>query len=119
MVTSALWPEDLAQRRDLHLQVVLLDDESRPHRREQFVLGDERAGAVDERDEQIERARTERDGRAVSEQEALAGTQLEPAETAARKRLGRGGGVAHVGWGDWSEESSARAQPVDRVAAPV
>ena len=91
--------EDLAQRGDLHLQVVLLDDQSRPHGGEEFVLRNERAGTVGECDQQIERARTHRDGRTVREQDALARKQLEPAEAAARKRLGRGGGVAHVGWG--------------------
>jgi hypothetical protein len=91
--------EDLAQRGDLHLHVVLLDDQSRPHGGEELVLRNERARAVDERDQQIERARPQRDRRTVREQDALAGTQLEAAEAAARKRLGRGGGVAHVGWG--------------------
>lgn len=102
--------ENLAQRGDLHLQVVLLDDESRPHRGEEFVLRDEHARAVRERDQQIKRARTQGDGRTVCEQDALARTQLEPAEAAACKRLGQGGGVAHVGWEAIAAESLAPAR---------
>ncbi len=41
--------EDLAQRRHLHVQGGFLDHHLRPHLVEQFVLGGEVAGAIDER----------------------------------------------------------------------
>jgi len=48
-------PEQLAQRRDLHLQVVLLDDELRPDDVQQFVLRDHAIASLDERQQQVER----------------------------------------------------------------
>ena len=88
--------EDLAQGRHLHLQVVLLDHEPRPNHGEKVVLRDQRAGALRERHQQIERARAQRDRRAVRQQDAFVRAQLEPAEAAGRCVWRRGGRVAHV-----------------------
>ncbi len=51
--------EDLAQCRHLHVQRCFLDHHLRPNAVEQFVLGDEMSGAIDERGQQIEGARTQ------------------------------------------------------------
>ena len=47
-------PQQLAQRRDLHLQVVFLDHEARPDRVEQLVLGHELTARADQHDQQVE-----------------------------------------------------------------
>ena len=52
--------EQLAQRRDVDLQVVLLDDQLRPHAVEQRVLRHEPSRVLDQRDEQVERTRAQR-----------------------------------------------------------
>ena len=89
-------PDDLAQRGDLYLQVVLLHDEPRPYGGEEIILRDQRAGTIHERDQQIERAhrcdrRTvgtrslgrnskrpkRRDGRATRARERCAGSDAE------------------------------------------
>ena len=88
-------PEQLAQRRDLHLQVVLLDHQTGPHERQELVLGDEPARACDQRDQQVEAARPQRDRLAVGQQAMLPGLEGEVAETVGRRfesRCGRGHG---------------------------
>jgi hypothetical protein len=47
-------PQQLAQRGDLHLQVVLLHHQPGPDEVEQFVLGDDTAATLDERDQEVE-----------------------------------------------------------------
>src|SRR5262249_31947233 len=78
------------QRRDLHEQGRFLDHDSGPHAIEQFVLGEERSGAIDQRDQQVERAGAQRDGRAVLEQASRVGLQLEGAEAEGLKCSGIG-----------------------------
>ena len=51
--------KDFAQGRHLHVQRCFLDYHLRPHTVEQFVLGDEVSGAIDERNQQIECARAQ------------------------------------------------------------
>jgi hypothetical protein len=63
-----LRPEHLAQGRDLHLQVVFLDDEPRPDQVEQLVLGEDAVAVVDERHEDVEGAAAERGRLALDEQ---------------------------------------------------
>jgi hypothetical protein len=76
--------ERLAQRGDLHLQVVLLDDDVGPHLGDQVVLGDELAGARDQRAQHVERAAAQRDGPSVrAEKLALRGAEVEVAEAVA------------------------------------
>ena len=53
--------EHLAQRRDLHLQVVFLDHQPGPDAIEEFALGQQALAAVDQREQQIEGPRAERD----------------------------------------------------------
>jgi hypothetical protein len=59
--------EDLAQGRDLHLQVVLLDDELRPNTGQQLILADEFTRALDQRHQQLERSRAHGHGLALDE----------------------------------------------------
>jgi hypothetical protein len=51
--------QDLAQGGHLHVQRCFLDHHLRPHAVEQFVLGDEMSGAIDECNQQIEGARAQ------------------------------------------------------------
>ena len=110
MVARALWPRILRSVETCTCRLFSSTYEPRPHGGEELVFRDERARAVDERDQQIERARTQRDRPTVGEQDALAGTQLEPAEAAACKRLGQGGGVTHVRLASIAAESLAPAR---------
>jgi len=73
--------QHLAQRRYLHLEVVLLHYQSGPDERQQVVLRDQLSGSPHEHDQQVERARAERDRLPVREQAPLGGLQLEAAET--------------------------------------
>ena len=72
--------DDLAQGRHLHVQRGFLDHHLRPHALEQFVLGDEMSGTVDQRNQQIERARAQCDCCAVLEQPSVIRLQLEGSE---------------------------------------
>src|SRR3989441_443332 len=60
--------EDLAQRGDLGLEVVFLDDAVRPHAPHQPVLVDNGAARVDQRDQRVEGSPAQLDGPAVDEQ---------------------------------------------------
>ena len=51
--------EHLAQRDDLHLQVVLLDDEAGPHDVKELVLGHRSIASFDERQQGVEGAAAE------------------------------------------------------------
>ena len=75
--------EQLAQRRDLHLEVVLLDDEPRPDQVEQLALGDDAVAALEQREQQVERARAERRRLAGDRQLALGDGELEAVEAVA------------------------------------
>jgi len=72
--------QQLAQRGDLHLQVVLFDDEPRPRGIEQLALRDEPAFAFREGEQHVERARADRDRRAADDEVPLDGVQLEAVE---------------------------------------
>ena len=85
-------PQQLAQRRDLHLQVVLLDHQARPDERQQLVLRYQPARTRDQHHQQIERPRAQRHRLAVREQAPLGRLQREAAETA-----GGAGGGGRVG----------------------
>ncbi len=68
--------QDLAQRRDLHLEVVLLDDQARPDAIEELVLGDDAVAAVDQREQHVEGAGAEHGGAAVDQQLPFGGPDL-------------------------------------------
>jgi hypothetical protein len=75
--------ERTAQSGDLHREVVLLDDEPVPHLAQQFVLGDGAVPMFDQQQQNIQRARTQHDGRAVGAERAAIGLQCEAAESIA------------------------------------
>src|SRR5262249_22235904 len=101
--------QDLAQRRNLNLQIVLLDHEPGPNLGEQLVLREKRAGTIGERQEQVEGARAQRHRRPVREQRALGTPQLEPAEAASLVERRDGGSVGHaVNW--WTRPPSSSFQ---------
>jgi hypothetical protein len=83
-------PEHLAQRDDLHLQVVLLDHEVRPYALHQLALGYRAIVAVDQRQQHVERAAAELDRRVGVEQLALRGQQAITAEAVLRRGHVRG-----------------------------
>ena len=89
--------QDLAQGRDLHLQVVLLDHEAGPHRGEELVLGEEAIEVVDQRDEDIEGPCAQGDRNAIGEQRPLVRTQLEAPEAPNGRNWGQGRSVTHAG----------------------
>jgi hypothetical protein len=64
--------ERLAQRGDLHLEVVLLDDQLGPHAVHQLGLRDGAVVVLHERDQGVERARTELQRLVAGEQRARA-----------------------------------------------
>ena len=53
-------PEKLAQRGDLHGEVVLLDLDAGPHALEQLILADDAIAMLDQHEQQVERARAQR-----------------------------------------------------------
>lgn len=65
----------------MHLQVVLLNDETGPDAVEQLGLGHRAAAPLDECQEQVERARAERRRLAFDEDEALARADLDACKT--------------------------------------
>src|SRR6185437_13588792 len=81
----ALPAECLAQRRDLHLDVALLDDGARPDAREQLLLGDELAACLDENEQHVERPRAERNGHITEAQLTLAGEESKASELEASR----------------------------------
>jgi len=64
----------------------------------QRVLADQLAGALGQREQQVERAAAERGGRAVDEQAALVGLQFETAEAQRRSSPGGAHGAASNPW---------------------
>jgi hypothetical protein len=70
-------PEQLAQAADLHLQVVLLHHQARPHHVEQFVLGHHAVAPFVQRQQQVEGTRAEGGRLAAHEQLALGGADLD------------------------------------------
>ncbi len=75
-----LRPQQLAQRRDLHLQVVLLDHQPGPHGVEQFVLGDDAIAAPHQHQQHVDRACAELRRFAVDVQQPPRRIELEAAE---------------------------------------
>ena len=86
---DGLRAEQLAQRADLHLQVVLLDHQPRPDRLEQLVLGDEPLAPLDQREQQVERARAQRRRLLVDQELPRRGTELEATESIGGRHGGR------------------------------
>ena len=70
--------EHLAQRRDLHREVVLLHHHAGPDPRQQLVLADHAIALLDQREQQVERAPAQRDRLAIGQQAALGRSQLQP-----------------------------------------
>jgi hypothetical protein len=90
--------DHLSQRADLRGEVVLLHHEARPDEVHQRVLADQLAGPLGQRQQQVERAATERSRRAVHEQAALVGLQFETAEAQRRSSPRRAHGGASNSW---------------------
>src|SRR3989442_15312937 len=88
----AIGAEHLAQRGDLGLEVVLLDDPVGPDAAHQLVLADDGGPGVDEGEERGEGTTTELDQRAVDEELAAIPHDLEAAE---RQDRGRAALPAH------------------------
>ena len=81
--------EHVAQRRKLHAQRRFLDHHARPHAVEQFILGEEVPGTIDERAEQVERARPQNDRQAILQQPPFVELELERSETVAFNGMDR------------------------------
>jgi len=69
--------EQLAQRADLHLQVVLLDHHAGPHDFEQLVLGHQPIAPLVQRLQHVERARAELGRPAIDPQLPLGAANLD------------------------------------------
>ena len=69
--------QNLAQRRDMHLQGVLFDNHFGPNALEQFVLSDQMPAAFNQRDQQIEGTRADAHWRAGCQQTSFVGLELE------------------------------------------
>jgi hypothetical protein len=65
--------EDLPKRRDMHAEIVFVDDRPRPHARDDVCGADDFVNAFDEQQQDFERALTERDSLAVSRERSLFG----------------------------------------------
>jgi hypothetical protein len=61
----------LAERADVHLEIGLLDERARPDAREEILLADNLVGALDQRDQDVERPAAEPKGRVALQQHAL------------------------------------------------
>ena len=85
---DGLRAEQLAQRADLDLEVVLLDHHARPDDVEQLVLGHEALAPLDQRAEHVERPLAERHRAAVGHQQALVRLQLEAAKAVDALQVG-------------------------------
>src|SRR2546422_2406695 len=90
--------EDLAQRGDLGLEVVFLDDAVRPHAPHQPVLVDNGAARVDQRDQRVEGSPAQLDGPAVDEQLAPMTDNLESTELQKRSEERRVGKESRSRW---------------------
>ena len=80
---EGLRAEELSQCRYLHLEVVLLDDDSGPDELEQLVLGDDPVAALDERQQQIEGAGADGRGLPADEYPAFGWTDFDLTEAVA------------------------------------
>ena len=78
---DGLRAEQLAQRRHVDGEIVLLDHDAGPHDVEQLVLGDHPVAALGQSDQHVEGARAQRGGATVDDQVALPGPDLEATET--------------------------------------
>ena len=108
---DGLLPQQLAQRGNLHLQVVLLDDQSGPDQFEQLVLGDQAIAAFDQRQQEVECARAKR-GRLPVDQELPRGrTEFEAAELVDQRHGGGSPG------GSASSQASASRSAVSKSTA--
>jgi hypothetical protein len=72
--------EQLAQGRDLNLQIVFLDHQTGPDQIEQFMLADHPVAALDQRQQHVEGARTEFGSLAVDQEPACVGLDQKTAE---------------------------------------
>jgi hypothetical protein len=72
--------EHAAQARDLRRQVVLVDDETRPHALDERRLGHEPARTLREHEQEVECPRPHVDGLVAGAQEPLAGIDDERAD---------------------------------------
>ena len=70
-LTDGSLAERLPQDRDVVVEVVLLDRRVRPHRLQQFFLGDQSPGVFDEHAQRVEHLQPQGDGLAVAEQPSL------------------------------------------------
>lgn len=75
--------EELAQRGDLHFQVVLLDDQPRPHDVKQLAFGHDPVAAFDQGHQQVECTGAQEGRLAVDGQRPFSHTQLESVEAQA------------------------------------
>jgi hypothetical protein len=67
----AVFAKGLAQRGDLNLQVLLRDNDPRPHTADELVLGDQRSVGLEQDQEEIEGARPQLYRNAVGDQSPL------------------------------------------------
>ena len=95
---------DLAQCRNLDLDIAFLDDQTSPDPPQQLVLGDELPAALHQREQQVERARVQGDRLPGLEQASLERLQLEPVEPVAAGV----GGLRHRGNASGCASSLAR-----------
>jgi hypothetical protein len=72
--------EDLAQRRDLHLEVVLLDHQAWPDAIEELVLGHDALAGIDEGEKHVEGAGAEHRGAAIDQHLPFGGPDLHRAK---------------------------------------
>ena len=75
-------PEQLAQRPDVHFEVVLGHHHVGPDAVQQFVLADHAVALLDQGEQQVEGARAELDGRVIGQQLALRRLQAKAPEAA-------------------------------------
>jgi hypothetical protein len=73
--------QNLAQRRNLRLKVILFDHRLWPHFSQELVLAGELAAALDERQQQVECSRSKRDRNSVEQELPLSGDEVERTET--------------------------------------
>jgi hypothetical protein len=78
---DGLGADDLAQRRHLHRQVVLLDNHALPDAAQQLVLADDTVAVLDQRRQQVEGPGADLRRLTVDQQPALGRGPLEAAES--------------------------------------
>jgi hypothetical protein len=87
---GALRSEGGAQRRNVRLQIVFLDDPVGPHARHQRVLADDGSPRLDQRHQHVEAAAAELDRSAVGEQLATMRQHLKTSEREVPRCFGGG-----------------------------